>query len=225
MPRSITILNFHGIGEPPEATEPSERAYWVSEERFREILDLADRHPRAQQICFTFDDGNKSDLAIAAPALEARGRKGAFYVLAGRLDDPHYLSQADCRALVEMGMEVGLHGRDHVDWRGLGDAALVSEIDAACAEIARASGRPVTSVGIPFGAYDKRVMALLKARGFLKILTSDGGPARAAARVQNRTSIRSDMPPAKIAALIEGQEPVMSRLRRAASTTLRRHVR
>lgn len=225
MAEAITILNFHGIGEPHERVEPSERPYWMSEGRFREILDLAGRHRRAQQIFFTFDDGNKSDLAIAAPALKACGRTSAFYVLAGRFDDPRYLSRGDCRALVEMGMEVGLHGRDHVDWRALDDAALASEVDAARAEIAEASGQPVTGVGIPFGGYDKRVMGFLKARGFTTIRTSDGGSARAGARVQNRTSIRNDMPLARIATLMDGEEPVVSRLRRAASTTLRRHVR
>lgn len=221
----ITILNFHGIGEPHEGVEANERPYWISKARFAEILDMADRHPRARSIRFTFDDGNKSDLTIAAPALASRGRTGAFYILAGRFDDPRYLSRDDCRALVGMGMEVGLHGRDHVDWRALDDTALADEIGTARAEIAEASGLPVSGVGIPFGAYDKRVMSLLKSHGFGPIRTSDGGSAREGARVQNRTSIRSDMPLAQIAALMNGAEPVLSRLRRAASTTLRRHVR
>lgn len=222
---AITILNFHGIGEPHAGVEADERPYWVSEARFGEILDLADRHPRAERIRFTFDDGNKSDLELAAPALASRGRTGAFYVLAGRFDDPHYLSRADCRALVDMGMEVGLHGRDHVDWRRLDDGALASEVDDARAEIAEASGRPVDGVGIPFGCYDKRVMRFLKARGFTKIRTSDGGSARESATVQNRTSIRSDMPIELIARLLDHREPVITRFRRAASTSLRRHVR
>ena len=225
MAAAITILNFHGIGDAHSGVAADERPYWVSLARFGDILDLADCHPRAPDIRFTFDDGNASDLAIAAPALAARGRTGAFYVLAGRFDDPHYLSRADCRTLVAMGMEVGLHGRDHIDWRKLDDAALASEVDAARAEIAAVSGQPVTGVGIPFGGYDKRVMRLLKARGFATIRTSDGGGARDGARIQNRTSIRSDMPLERIAALLDGHEPVMSRLRRSASTTLRRHVR
>lgn len=222
---AITILNFHGIGEPHDGVEPDERPYWVSEARFGEILALADRHPRARAIRFTFDDGNKSDLSIAAPALQARGRTGSFYVLAGRFDDPRYLSRADCRALADMGMEVGLHGRKHVDWRMLDEEALADEIDAARGEIARASGRPVTAVGIPFGGYDKRIMRHLKASGFTTIHTSDGGSARSAALVQNRTSVRSDMSTQRIAALLDAREPVMRRLRRAASTTLRRRFR
>ena len=225
MGATITILNFHGIGEPPGGVDEEERPYWVSEARFREILALADRHRRARRIVFTFDDGNRSDLAIAAPALAASGRSGAFYVLAGRFDDPRYLSREDCRALTAMGMEVGLHGRHHVDWRRLGEAALADEVDEAREEIAAAAGAPVTGVGIPFGAYDKRVMRYLMARGFCQIRTSDGGAADSERQVQNRTSIRSDMPMAGIAALLDGHESVMRRLRRAASTTLRRHVR
>lgn len=221
----VTILNFHGIGEPHACVDEEERPYWVSEARFHEILALADRHRRAQQIVFTFDDGNRSDLAIAAPALAASGRTGAFYVLAGRFDDPRYLSREDCRELASMGMEVGLHGRRHVDWRRLDEAALADEVDAARSEIAAAAGVPVMGVGIPFGSYDKRVMHYLTARGFAQIRTSDGGAAHSGRQVQNRTSIRSDMPMAQIAALLDGHEPVMRRLRRAASTALRRHVR
>lgn len=225
MGERIMILNFHGIGEPHAGVDADERPYWVSEACFGQILALADGHARARHIVFTFDDGNRSDLTIAAPALAASGRRGAFYVLAGRFDAPHYLTREDCRALVAMGMEVGLHGRDHRDWRRLDDASLSDEVEAARSEIAAATGQPVDSVGIPFGGYDKRVMKYLKARGFATIRTSDGGGAHSDRRVQSRTSIRSDMPMAQIASLLDGHEPVMRRMRRATSTTLRRHVR
>lgn len=225
MGKAITILNFHGIGEPHDGVADDERPYWISRERFVEILARADAHPRARQIVFTFDDGNRSDLEIAAPLLKSQGRSGAFHVLAGRLEDPRYLSRADCRALVDMGMEVGLHGRHHVDWRRLDDTALADEVDAARAEIAAAAGRPVTGVGVPFGGYDRRVMRFLKARGFAAIRTSDGGIAREGQQIQNRTSIRSDMAAERIAALLDGTEPATCRLRRTASTFLRRHVR
>lgn len=222
---ALTIINFHGIGDPHEAVEADERPYWISAARFAEILDMADGHPRAREIVFTFDDGNRSDLTIGAPALAARGRTASFYVLAGRFDDPRYLSRDDCRTLAAMGMEVGLHGRDHVDWRALDEAALASEVDAARAEIAAATGQPVTGVGIPFGGYNRRVMAFLKARGFATIRTSDGGAARPGAQVQNRTSVRSDMPLERLAQLMDGREPAVNRVRRSLSTSLRRHVR
>lgn len=225
MTQAITILNFHGIGEPHAGVDDGERPYWVSETRFTEILDLADNHARASRICFTFDDGNKSDLTIAAPALRQRGRTAAFYVLAGRFDDPLYLSRGDCHALAQMGMEVGLHGRNHVDWRALDDDALTDEVVVSRQEIADATGQPVTGVGIPFGAYDRRVMRVLDRNGFRTIRTSDGGIAHPGARIQNRTSIRSDMPMERIAALIDDAEPMMPRLRRTLSTALRRHVR
>lgn len=225
MSEPIVILNFHGIGEPHAGVDSSERPYWVGTDDWDAILRLVDTHPNGRRVEFTFDDGNRSDLAVAAPALAARGRTGAFYVLAGRFDDPNYLSRADCRALVSMGMEVGLHGRNHVDWRGLDSSELADEVDAARGEIAAAAGTAVTSVGIPFGAYDRRVMRYLKGRGFARIRTSDGGGASRRQQVQNRTSIRDDMAIAQIADLLDAREPVAKRLRRVASTMVRRHVR
>lgn len=225
MSERIVILNFHGIGEPHAGVDSSERPYWVGTDRWDAILRLVDAHPNGRRVEFTFDDGNRSDLDIAAPALAQRGRKGAFYILAGRFDDPHYLSRADCRALAQMGMEVGLHGRSHVDWRRLHNSELADEVDAARGEIAAAAGAAVTSVGIPFGAYDRRVMRYLRARGFAHIRTSDGGGASRWQQVQNRTSMRNDMSIAQVADLLDARESVAKRLRRAASTMVRRHVR
>lgn len=221
---SNIILNFHGIGEPHGDVDASERPYWISEAQFIQVLDQVDSHPARGRVRFTFDDGNRSDIAIALPELLRRGHKAAFFVLAGRFDDPRYLSRADCRALASHGMEVGLHGRRHVDWRKIGAADFADETVTARAEVAEASGQPVTSLGVPFGGYNRSVIARLKAQGFAAIYTSDSGSSRPGARIRNRTSLRSDMPPARIAALLDDAEAFKPRLRRAVSTFLRRNI-
>jgi peptidoglycan/xylan/chitin deacetylase (PgdA/CDA1 family) len=221
---SQIILNFHGIGTPHAGVDDGERPYWISEARFAEVLDQVDNHPARDRVYYTFDDGNRSDMEIALPALLARGRTASFFILAGRFDDPNYVTREDCRSLVQHGMAVGLHGRNHVDWRALSEADFADETVAAREEVAAASGQPVTAVGVPFGNYNRRVIARLKRQGFDPIYTSDSGSAGAGARIRNRTSLRSDMPPSRIAALLDGSEPLKPRLRRALSTFLRRNV-
>lgn len=221
---SEIILNFHGIGTPHAGVDEGERPYWISEARFAEVLDLVDRHPARSRVIYTFDDGNRSDIEIALPALQARGRRASFFVLAGRFGHANYLSRGDCRELVAQGMTVGLHGRHHVDWRSLDRAAFADETIAAREEVAAASGQPVQAVGIPFGNYNRRVIARLKAQGFGPIYTSDSGLAKAGTRIQGRTSLRSDMADARILALLDGREAIKPRLRRAVSTFLRRHL-
>ena len=219
------ILNFHGLGEPPAAVPAAERPYWIPADRFARIVEeVAARRARGQDIAITFDDGNRSDLEIAAPRLAEAGLSAAFFVLTGRLEDDLYLSRAQIGRLQRMGMEIGLHGRDHVDWRRLDERGRRAEIPRARAELAELLGAPVRGVAIPFGAYDRRVMSYLKRQGFERIHTSDGGRARAGARIQPRVSLRSDSSEAELAALLDGTEPALGRLTRRLRRALKEHV-
>ena len=77
------VLNilFHGVGKPARELEPGEDVYWVTEDRFRSILDEISGWP---EVRISFDDSNSSDLEIALPALIERGLTADFFVLAGR---------------------------------------------------------------------------------------------------------------------------------------------
>ena len=216
------LLNFHGVGDPHAGVEADERPYWISEDFFDRIVALADSR-RDVPVGFTFDDGNRSDLTIAAPRLARSGRAGAFFVLAGRIGAEHYLSDADIRALRDMGMQVGLHGADHVDWRRCSPDKLAHETVAARQRIADSLDRPVTEVAIPFGAYNAGVIRHLKQLGFARIHTSDGGWTDSRARIAARTSIRADMTIADVEAILDRREPLKRRARRWVSTRLRRH--
>ena len=70
--KALPVLNlcFHGVGEPQRPLEPDEHLYWVTEERFEELLGVAADHPNVH---VTFDDGNASDLTIALQALQRHG--------------------------------------------------------------------------------------------------------------------------------------------------------
>ncbi|MDB5454162.1 MAG: polysaccharide deacetylase [Caulobacteraceae bacterium] len=215
------IITFHGLGEPPDWIDAAEKRYWVPVPLFEDIVARTAARPEVE---YTFDDGNRSDFDVAAPLLRRHGRVGGFYVLTGRLGHSAYLTPADVRALCEQGMTIGLHGRDHVDWRNLDDRQLAEETIEARNRLAEVAGQPVTAVSIPFGAYNRRVMRHLAACGYQAILTTDGGLADDRSRVRNRTSIRSDMTTAEIDAILAGRASPASSLRRAASTFVRRRL-
>jgi peptidoglycan/xylan/chitin deacetylase (PgdA/CDA1 family) len=218
------ILNFHGIGSPHHEVGAAERPYWISEAFFQEILNLLSRRQDAPPIVLTFDDGNKSDLSIAATALVARKLTGKFFILTGRFDNLHYLSLSDIKRLSSLGMEIGLHGRDHVDWRTIPLENLEAETAGAREVLALALGHPVKSVAIPFGAYNRRVIRALKGCGFETIYTSDGGATRADRQIHSRTSIRADMTLAVVNTILENRVSWQKKLRRWLSTTVRRHI-
>jgi peptidoglycan/xylan/chitin deacetylase (PgdA/CDA1 family) len=213
------ILNFHGVGRPARALEPGEAPYWIDADRFREIVDLVRAVPR--RVGITFDDGNASDLEICAPILARHGLSARIFVLAGRIGADGSLSAADLVRLGEMGFGIGSHGHGHVDWRGLDAGGEARELVTARETIAAACGRPVRDAAIPFGLYDRGVIARLRRHGYERVYTSDGGPAGHGFLVP-RTSVRSDMTLESIRAILRGREPPARRLRRRAAMLRKR---
>jgi peptidoglycan/xylan/chitin deacetylase (PgdA/CDA1 family) len=219
----LTVLNFHGLGEPHARVPADEHRYWLDHAAFDALLDRIWLDPLPRRFAFTFDDGNKSDL-LAAEKLARRDAVGRFFVLAGRLGEEHYLSAADLGELRDMGMIVGLHGRDHVDWSTCSDDQLASEIGEARQELEAALGSAVNEVAIPFGRYDRSVMGLLRRSGFARIHTSDGGTVEPGARIWNRNTLRSDMTEDQIGRVLSEHWPIAQDIKRRVSSFAKRHI-
>jgi peptidoglycan/xylan/chitin deacetylase (PgdA/CDA1 family) len=173
------VLNLHGIGTAPAGLPADERRYWCSQPRFEALLDAVQSlaAESGPPIEITFDDGNLSDATIALPALVARGLRATFFVCAGRIGRPGYVHSAALAELHGAGMVVGSHGWAHRDWRQCDDLALQRETQTALDTIAEVTGRKVDTVGVPFGSYDRRVLAKLRRCGVRTVYTSDGGRA------------------------------------------------
>lgn len=216
-------LNFHGIGEPHAGVDADEMPYWLSANRFRDILALP--AVRVADVGITFDDGNLSDLREAAPLLMAAGLTAHFFIPTDRIGDPLYLGADDIRALVRQGMRIGSHGLGHTNWTALDDAALDAEIVRPLALLSEIVAAPVRAVGVPFGAYDARVLRALRRHGVERVFTSDGGPCRPGAWLAPRTSIRADMAVARIEAMLAQPRDAAAYYARAAKRVGRRVLR
>lgn len=179
-------LTFHGIGPQARTVEPGEDHVWVSAERFTSILDVvAERN----DVSITFDDGNTSDVAYALPALLQRRLPATFFVVAGRLDEPGFLTEEDVRLLASEGMTIGSHGMNHRSWRKLSEEQLEDELAAARRRLEGVVRRPVAEAACPFGAYDRRVLRCLRRYGYRRVFTSDGGISRSDRWLQARNSV------------------------------------
>jgi len=179
-------LCFHGIGTIDREREPGESRYWIAEATFLRILDEVRGRP---QVRLTFDDGNRSDVAVALPALRERGLSASFFALAGRLDDPASLSAADLRELRGAGMGIGSHGWTHAPWRGLSEAQARRELVDARTILAEASDGKIEDAALPLGRYDRQLLAQLKSAGYRTVYTSDRLPARSSVWLQSRYSV------------------------------------
>jgi peptidoglycan/xylan/chitin deacetylase (PgdA/CDA1 family) len=155
---------------------------------FASVLDSVVGRP---DVRITFDDGNASDVVHALPALQRRGLKATFFVVAGRLGAPGFLDDTGVRALVDGGMNIGSHGMSHRRWRQLNDHALREELCVARRILEAIVERPVTEAACPFGSYDRRVLRFLRRHGYERVYTSDRGLARPEAWLQPRNSLES----------------------------------
>jgi peptidoglycan/xylan/chitin deacetylase (PgdA/CDA1 family) len=185
----VTALNvcFHGIGTPGRELEPGEAPYWVTADRFREILDELATWPAVR---ISFDDGNASDVEYGLPGLAERGLRADFFVLAGRLGAAGSLDADQVRTLAAHGMTIGSHGMAHRSWRDMDPTTRDAELVAAREQLAEAADTPVETAACPLGRYDRRLLTDLRRLGYRHVFTSDRRPARAGAWLQPRYSVR-----------------------------------
>lgn len=165
---------LHGVGPVPRHIEADEIPYWTGIARFNAILDIAQSAPN--RVLVTFDDGNRTDLDIALPALQARGLHAWFFVLSSRIGKPGYLDAEAIRALRAGGMTIGIHGSRHIPWKGLDETTWLADFEPCRQRLEDILGEAVDSVALPFGEVDFGVCRLLRRAGMARVFTSFHGP-------------------------------------------------
>jgi peptidoglycan/xylan/chitin deacetylase (PgdA/CDA1 family) len=217
--RSVVNLTVHGIGPVTRMLDPGEDGTWVSVAQFEQVLDAVVGRP---DVRITFDDGNSSDLEIGLPRLLERGLTAEFFVLAGMLGEKGKLDAGGVRELQRAGMRIGSHGWAHRDWRRIDEAQAVQEFADAHRVLAKLTGQPVNRVAIPFGSYDRRVLARLRQARISRAYTSDGGRTRPDGWLQARNSLRHDIGPEWTARVLDGTPALPVRARKLAARAVKR---
>lgn len=220
--KRVTI-NFHGLGPVPTHVDAGEARVWCADTAlYADLLDEVREAAAAQGLdhLITFDDGNRSDLDHGLKPLADRGISAIFFPCAGRLEQPGYLDRGALRELVAAGQRIGSHGWSHIDWRRASPPVMRQEVGDAKDRIEQAAGVAVTTVAIPFGCYDRRV--LRDAAMFDTVFTSDAALADATARVQPRFSYTSDWKRGAVVAAISGSRRPFTRAKKKLAMTIKR---
>jgi peptidoglycan/xylan/chitin deacetylase (PgdA/CDA1 family) len=217
------IINFHGLGPIPPHVDAGEAKVWCADPAL--YADLLDETREAATACgldflITFDDGNRSDLDTGLKPLADRGVSAIFFPCAGRIGQSGYLDTAALRELVAAGQRIGSHGWSHTDWRRAPPAAMRQEVGEAKDRIEQAAGVEVTTVAIPFGCYDRRV--LRDAAPFESIFTSDAVLADTTARVQPRLSYTADWQRGAVSRAIADSHQPFRRMKKKLAMTFKR---
>ena len=189
------ILTFHGIGDPPADIPDAEIPYWISENDFLGFIDQAKAVSQdiGLRLTVSFDDGNLSDILIAAPILKNSNIDGIFFPCSGRIGKVGYLDANDIRSLSAQGFYIGSHGVDHLPWTSLDTAKLIFELRNSKTVLEEILCHTINSAALPFGSYNRKVLATLRNEGYNTIYSSDPGFAHPHSTFQCRLGYKSGM--------------------------------
>jgi peptidoglycan/xylan/chitin deacetylase (PgdA/CDA1 family) len=190
----IVFLMYHELelsGRPLIQSEPGYVRYILREDTFRSQIDWlrkndwrglnvseALRSTAEKSVAITFDDGSETDLLAAAPILREAGFHATFYVTAGFLGQPGYLSTAQLRELSSSGLEIGCHSMTHAYLNDLDPNEMHSEIVAARLKLEDVTGGTVEHFSCPGGRYNDAAVELAKQAGYRSFATSRAYPNR-----------------------------------------------
>jgi peptidoglycan/xylan/chitin deacetylase (PgdA/CDA1 family) len=190
--RGIVFLMYHELelpGRPLCQSEPGYVRYILSETSFRSQMDWLRQNnwqalsvsealtfPPGKSVAITFDDGSETDLTVAAPILKENGYDATFYVTAGFLDKPGYMSAEQLRQLSHLGFEIGCHSMTHAYLSDLGPAELEHELLHARSKLEDIIGKKVEHFSCPGGRYNERTLDLAKQAGYRSLATSRARP-------------------------------------------------
>ena len=194
--------------------------YVTSTGLFQQHLDLYSGLPTAASPVvpvITFDDGHISNYEIAAPLLAARDLSAHFFLTVGWIGTrPGFMDWPQVRALHQAGHTIGAHSWSHALLTHCSPAQLDIELTQARLTLEDHLGAAVTTMSLPGGRANRRVLAACRAAGYTRVYTSvpqiENSPI---AFTVGRLNIRGNMQTAWLAQLFTPSSPQLARLSRA----------
>ncbi|MFY9560996.1 MAG: polysaccharide deacetylase family protein [Terriglobales bacterium] len=184
----IVFLMYHELELPGRKLVQSEPGYvryilpletfrsqmaWMKKSGYHGLnVSEAVRYPQDPSVCITFDDGCETDLLVAAPVLREFGFRATFYLTAGHIGTPGYLSADQVRELNALGFEIGCHSMTHPYLSDLSDPGLKREVMEAKLQIEAIVGHPIEHFSCPGGRYDQRTLDTARGAGFRTVANS-----------------------------------------------------
>ncbi len=214
-PRSRLYLLYHEL-RPTR----SSYSYVVETGEFEKQLDLflklrtTDGPGLWPEI--TFDDGHISNFEFGLPILQSRAIKAGFFITVGWTGRRRgYMGWQELRALHQAGQRIGAHGWSHALLTHCNARGLHSELVDARLTLEDKLGTSITTMSLPGGRYNRRILTACQEAGYTQIFTSipRAEPDPAGPTV-GRLNIRRDMSLEWIAKLLQPGSNLLSGLER-----------
>lgn len=221
----VPILTYHVIAPPP-AGAPFPKLYVTPTEFEDQIHALAAagwhgvtldqlqaywtrgvRLPPGRPIVLTFDNGYRSQYAVAMPRLRALGwRADENIQLSGLPPSQGGLTRRQVKGLLTAGWELDTQGFTHADLVTLGAAQLKYEVARSRQVLQRRYGVAVNWFCYPSGHYDATVIRAVRSAGYTGSTTTITGwasPTQDRYRLQ-RIRVLGGTSGAQLLALLRG---------------------
>jgi peptidoglycan/xylan/chitin deacetylase (PgdA/CDA1 family) len=176
----LPVLLFHHISTPPDGLSESAKQWYVSEEKFEEVLLFLqehDWHPIVvselmgylgknnipeHAIILTFDDGAADFYTTAFPLLKKYDTKSVMHIMTSVHSD-NWMTAKQIQELDATGLvEFGSHTKYHEYLTRVSTEKARKEMEESKASLEKLLEKPVYSIGYPFGLYDESIMSLAK---------------------------------------------------------------
>lgn len=198
----------------------SQYSYVTEAGLFERHLDLYVRLRQAEPPCLrpelTFDDGHASNFEIAAPILASRGLTAQFFITVGwTAQKPGYMGWPQLQSLHRAGHSIGAHGWTHKLLTHCSDRELQTELDHARLTLENRLGTAITTMSLPGGRSNRRVLTACRKAGYTQVYTSipKAEPSPLGATV-GRLNILGNMQPQWIEKLFQPDSAVLLHLER-----------
>lgn len=210
--RCLNLL-YHGL-----RLGPSKYSYSLARSTFAVHADLiaeilgSGQHGILPAV--TFDDGYASDAEYALPILNARGIRAHFFITAGWTGKaPGYMGWPQVRSLNDAGHFVGAHGWSHALLTHCSARELDRELNASRGLLEDKLGISVTTMSLPGGRYNRRVLAACQEAGYTRVYTSEPRLETTSSGLTiGRVNVSSDWSVSWIIALLQPQSRELSKL-------------
>jgi len=128
----------------------------------------------AMQPRITFDDGHRSNSEYALALLEHYGVRATFFLTAGLIESRgDFMNWSQVRELLNHGHDIQAHGWSHRFLTLCNDDELQHELDFTKKYLEDKIGRPITSVSMPGGRIDSRILNAASKLGYSFVYVSD----------------------------------------------------
>lgn len=164
----------------------------------------------------TFDDGHISNFEFGLPMLQSRSIQAWFFITVGWTGRRRgYMGWQELRALQQAGQLIGAHGWSHALLTHCNATGLHRELVDARLTLEDKLGTSITTMSLPGGRYNRRILTACREAGYTEIFTSIPRPeSDPPGPTIGRLNIRGDMSLEWITKLLQPGSNLLSGLER-----------